>query len=95
MKSILKFLAVVSIVASVPAATAFIFVLGQHVANNDHRLFKADDERRTRMVARACGKHGQLWQAPESGQYACIFINPDGSTLIHQISDAPILTVQR
>jgi hypothetical protein len=94
-RRVAKVITVTAAIIAIPATTAAVFAFGQFVANNDHRLFKADDERRTRMIARACGKHGQLWQASESGEYACIFTNPDGSTLIHQVSNAPLLSVSR
>ncbi|WP_454674863.1 hypothetical protein [Achromobacter pestifer] len=92
MKRILSILAVAIAVAAVPAA---IFAFGQHVASNDARLFKADDDRRVRMIARACGSHGQLWHEPKEGRYACVYVNPDGALLMQHVSDAPLLTVSR
>jgi len=92
MKRILSNSAVVVAAALVPAA---IFAYGLHVAGNDARLFKAEDERRTRMIARACGSQGELWHEPQTGRYACVYVNPDGALLMQHVSDAPLLTVQR
>lgn len=92
MKRILTILAAAFAVVAVPAT---IFAFGQYVANNDARLFRADDERRTRMIARACGTHGELWQEPQTGRYACVYVNPDGAILMQHVSGSPLLTVLR
>jgi len=77
------------------AATAALFSWAQVVTRNDHRLLQADDEKRTRMLARSCGARGQLMQDPLSRQYSCLYVNPDGDALLHAIADAPLLVVQR
>ncbi|AZW31521.1 hypothetical protein L506_2304 [Bordetella bronchiseptica GA96-01] len=95
MKPILSILATTTAIVAVTFFAAAVFVLGQKVAESDVRLFKADDERRTRMIARACGTHGQLWQEPQTGRYACVYVNPDGALLMQHVSDSPLLTVRR
>ncbi|MBO1012283.1 hypothetical protein IPU70_01885 [Achromobacter sp. SD115] len=76
-------------------AVAALFGWAQVIARNDHRLFKADDEKRTRMLARSCGYRGQLWQDPLTRQFACLYVNPNGEALVQNIPDAPLLIVQR
>lgn len=76
-------------------AVAVLFGWAQVIARNDHRLFKADDEKRTRMLARSCGTGGRLWQDPLTRQYACLYINPNGEALVQAVPDAPLLVVQR
>lgn len=76
-------------------AVAALFGWAQVVARNDQRLFKADDEKRTRMLARSCGTAGQLWQDPLTRQYACLYVNPNGEALVQNIPDAQLLIVQR
>ncbi|CAB3716363.1 Uncharacterised protein [Achromobacter insolitus] len=58
---------------------------------NDQRLLAADDERRERMIARACTPRGKLWREPSTGTYACIYTNPDGEAIVQAIPDAPYL----
>ncbi len=77
------------------AATAALFGWAQAVTRNDQRLLHADDERRTRMLARSCGARAQLWQDPLTRQYACLYVNPNGEALLHNIPDSPLLVVQR
>lgn len=74
---------------------AALFGWAQVVTRNDHRLLQADDEKRTRMLARSCGTAGQLWQDPLTRQYACLYVNPNGEALVQNIPDAPLLIVQR
>lgn len=76
-------------------AVAALFGWAQVIARNDQRLFKADDDKRTRMLARSCGTRGQLWQDPLTRQYACLYVNPNGEALVQGIPDAPLLVVQR
>jgi hypothetical protein len=76
-------------------ATAALFGWAQVVTRNDHRLLQADDEKRTRMLARSCGTRGQLLQDPLTRQYSCLYVNADGEALLHAIADAPLLVVQR
>jgi len=95
MKPILSIFAKAAAIVAAAVIPAAIFALGQHVTYNDARLFKADDERRTRMIARACGSQGELWHEPQTDRYACVYVNPDGALLMQHVSDAPLLTVQR
>ncbi|WP_447988315.1 hypothetical protein [Achromobacter spanius] len=77
------------------AVVAALFGWAQVVARNDQRLFSADDEKRTRMLARSCGTRGQLMQDALTRQYSCLYVNADGEALLHAIADAPLLVVQR
>lgn len=77
--------------ATVVAGIAALFSLAQITVNNDERLLKADDDRRERMIARACEPRGKLYREPSSGSYACVFTNPDGQSLIQDLPDAPYL----
>lgn len=76
---------------AVVAGVASLFSWAQLTVTNDQRLLSADDERRERMIARACGQRGKLWREPSSGTYACIYTNPDGETLVQALPDAPYL----
>lgn len=80
-------LAAVAVVASI----ATLFSWAQIIVTKDQRLLTADDERRERMIARACGSSGKLWREPGSGSYACIYTNPDGQALVQAVPDAPYL----
>ncbi|MEQ4616518.1 MAG: hypothetical protein ABN482_00545, partial [Corticimicrobacter sp.] len=62
------------------------------VGARDRQLFAAYDAERLQMVARACGKRGQLWQRPQSGEYVCAYTNPDGDTLLQPIPESTLLT---
>lgn len=84
-----------AVAVATPIAVAALFGWAQAVTRNDHRLLKADDDKRTRMVARSCGTHGRLWQDPMTRQYACLYVNPDGEALMQAVPDAPLLVVQR
>jgi hypothetical protein len=92
MKTAVRFTAVAIATAATIAA---LFGWAQVVTRNDHRLLQADDEKRTRMLARSCGARGQLMQDPLTRQYSCLYVNPDGEALLHAIADAPLLVVQR
>ncbi len=72
-------------------ATIGVFIAGQAAGASDTRLFAKDDGRRLAMVARACGKTGQLMQDPSTGAYSCMWRNADGETLVQAIPDAPYL----
>ncbi len=65
------------------------FALGQKLGANDSRLFAEDDSRRTKLIARSCGKTGELVQAPGTGKYSCIWRNPDGQVLMADVPDSP------
>ncbi|WP_312993346.1 hypothetical protein [Achromobacter animicus] len=80
-------LAAVAVVTSIAA----LFSLAQITVNNDDRLFKADDDRRERMIARACEPRGKLFREPSSGSYACVYTNADGESLVRAVPDAPYL----
>lgn len=80
-------LAAVAVVTTIAA----LFSWAQFTVNNDQQMFKADDERRERMIARACEPRGKLFREPSSGSYACVFTNPDGESLVRAIPDAPYL----
>lgn len=92
MKSAIQFIA--AVLATIVAVAA-LFGWAQVIARNDHRLFKADDEKRTRMLARSCGPRGQLLQDPLTRQYSCLYVNPNREALLQAIADAPLLVVQR
>lgn len=77
--------------AAVVSGIAGLFSLAQITVSNDERLLKADDDRRERMIARACEPRGKLYRQPDSGSYVCIFTNPDGESLIRDLPDAPYL----
>ncbi|WP_454676469.1 hypothetical protein [Achromobacter marplatensis] len=85
----------IAITLALTVTIAALFGWAQIVTRNDHRLLQADDEKRTRMLARSCGTRGQLMQDPLSRQYSCLYMNPDGEALLHAIADAPLLVVQR
>lgn len=85
----------IAIAFALTVATAALFGWAQVIARNDHRLLQADDEKRTRMLARSCGTRGQLMQDPLTRQYSCLYVNADGEALLHSIADAPLLVVQR
>ena len=78
---------------SVVAAIAAVFSLAQITVANDQKLVQADDAHRERMIARACEPRGKLWREPDSGEYACIYSNPDGQALVQAIPNAPYLDV--
>lgn len=65
------------------------FALGQKLGLKDARLFAEDDERRTKLIARSCGKTGELVQAPDTKKYSCLWRNRDGQVLVADIPDAP------
>lgn len=73
-------------------AVAAVFMWGQVVARNDTRLMHADDQRREAMIARACGTGGRLWRNPQSGTYACVYTNADGTSLVHAVPEHPLLS---
>ncbi|WP_140419926.1 MULTISPECIES: hypothetical protein [Achromobacter] len=77
--------------AAVVACIAALFSYAQIIVTNDQRLLKADDERRERMIARACSPHGKLFREQGTGEYACVFTNPDGASLVQDIPNAPYL----
>ncbi|MNU43054.1 hypothetical protein D3C71_318300 [compost metagenome] len=77
--------------AAVVTAVASLFSWAQIIVTNDDRMLKADDERRERMIARACEPRGKLFREPSSGSYACVFTNPDGESLVQAVPDAPYL----
>ena len=80
-----------AVIAALAVAIAIgaIFALGQHVAAKDARLFAEDDQRRATMIARSCGKTGELVQAPDTKKYSCIWRNRDGDVLIEDLPDSP------
>lgn len=80
-------LAALAVVASI----ATLFSCAQIIVTKDQRLLTADDERRERMIARACEPRGKLYREPGSGSYACVFTNPDGEALVQTLPDAPYL----
>lgn len=77
--------------AAVTVCIAALFSWAQIIVSNDHRMLKADDERRERMIARACEPRGKLFREPGTGAYACIFTNPDGESLVQALPNAPYL----
>ncbi|WP_286899923.1 hypothetical protein [Achromobacter sp. UBA2119] len=77
--------------AAVVMAVASLFSWAQIIVTNDDRMLKADDERRERMIARACEPRGKLFREPSSGYYACVFTNPDGESLVQAVPDVPYL----
>jgi hypothetical protein len=74
---------------------AIVFAWGQHVGSTDDKLLRADDARHVRMLARACGTHGQIWRSPQTGNYACIYTNADGAVMVEAIPDKPYLASVR
>lgn len=84
-----------AVAISTAAVFAALFGWAQVVTRNDHRLLQADDDKRTRMLARSCGTRGQLLQDPLTRQYSCLYVNADGEALLHAVADAPLLVVQR
>lgn len=85
----------IAITFALTLTIAALFGWAQVVTRNDHRLLQADDEKRTRMLARSCGTRGQLLQDPLTRQYSCLYVNADGEALLHAVADAPLLVVQR
>ncbi|MGV2896714.1 hypothetical protein ACNPPY_13060 [Achromobacter sp. AGC78] len=65
------------------------FALGQKLGAKDARLFAEDDSRRTKLIARSCGKTGELLQAPETKKYSCLWRNADGQILVADVPDSP------
>lgn len=79
------------VAASVVGLVAALFSWAQLVTTSDTRIFKADDDNRTRMIARACEPRGKLWRQPDTGDYACVFTNPNGDSLVQSLPNAPYL----
>lgn len=77
--------------ALVVALVAATFSFAQIVTTNDARVLKADDDRRHRMIARACPTKATLMQDAQTREYACVLRNSDGSTLVQAVPDAPYL----
>lgn len=77
--------------AAVVACIAALFSFAQIIVTNDQRMLKADDERRERMIARACEPRGKLFREQQTGEYACVFTNPDGDSLVQNLPNAPYL----
>ncbi|WP_238892039.1 hypothetical protein [Achromobacter insuavis] len=75
----------------VVTGVAALFSWAQLTTTNDQRLLAADDARRERMIARACAPRGKLWREPSTGEYACIYTNPDGEALVRALPDVPYL----
>ncbi|MGY6273492.1 hypothetical protein ACXIUT_27810 [Achromobacter denitrificans] len=71
------------------AAIGVSFALGQQVGAKDARLFAEEDSRRTKLIARSCGKTGELLQAPETKKYSCLWRNSDGQVLVADVPDFP------
>lgn len=65
------------------------FALGQKLGAKDARLFAEDDDRRTKLIARSCGKTGELIQAADTKKYSCLWRNRDGQVLLADIPDSP------
>lgn len=70
---------------------AIAFVVGQRVGVNDSRLFAEDDSQRTKLIARSCGKSGELMQAAETKQYLCVWRNRDGQAMVADVPGHPYL----
>lgn len=78
-------------IASIPAA----FTAGMTVKARDDRLFEGFDKHRAELIARACGSKGELLQNPRTFAFSCVHTNPDGVTIMREISDAPLLAARR
>jgi hypothetical protein len=73
------------------AAVPLILAAGRAVRASDDRLMAADDSAyRLRLVAH-CGKRGDLMQNPRTGEFSCIWTNPDGSSIAESIPQYPLL----
>lgn len=89
---------IITIALAALALTAFfalVFMWGQLVARNDEQLLRLDDARHVRMLARACGAHGQIWRSPQTGNYACVYTNAGGAVMVEAIPDKPYLATIR
>lgn len=72
-----------------------MFIWGQAVGHNDARLFQLLDQQKTKLAARNCGKHAALWRHAISGEYACLYVNPNGDAVVQPSVDAHLLSAQR
>lgn len=86
-----KALAIHSVIFAIAIAIGAAMAFGQYLGARDKKLFAADDERRTRMIARSCGKTGELFQAADSKKYSCLWRNRDGAVLLTDVPDVPYL----
>lgn len=73
------------------AAAGVVFATGNAVGARDAKLFAKDDERRVAMIARACGKSGRLMYDHHTGQYECLWRNPDGTSVTEVVPPFPYL----
>lgn len=80
-----------TIALAIPAA----FAAGMKVASSDAQLFDAYDKQRIAMLQRTCGSSGHLYQDPRTHDYACAYVNRDGSVIFRDVSDTPFLSATR
>lgn len=73
------------VITAMVSVSMFFYLVAAQVVSNDHKLFAAADAHQAAKLAQQCGRRGTLWMQPQTRQYACIYRNPDGRSMLRAI----------